>query len=288
MNHQINLLHLKYFCDAVVQNSVSEAARMNYVSQSAVSQAISKLEISLSVSLVSHARQRFKLTEEGRVVFEQARHIFKAVQDIHHKISQKKGEVTGTVKFASTNSLGMSFIAPSYKAMNHRYPHIPIHYQLGNLNFIRNSLRQGTAEFAIVVYDETFDQFQKRKIHQGRFHLYQHVKASHHLIENGILVDHKAGMHVENLYEYFMQHIHSSLKIQAELAGWEVVARFTEMNIGLGFFPDYLMANNRYSSLTIYPIDIPSLEYEICAIYNKDISLSCAALTFLELFSLES
>lgn len=285
--NQINLLHLKYFCDAVVHNNISEAAKINYVSQSAVSQAIAKLEISLKVSLVSHTRQKLQITEEGKIVFEQARHIFKAVQDIHDKISQKKEEITGAVKFASTNSLGMSFIAPSYKKMSHKYPHIPIHYQLGNLSFIRNALRQGTVEFAIVVYDETFAQFSKRRIHQGRFNLYQNLKASHHLMENGILVDHTSSMHIESLREHFMKTYNSPLKIQAELAGWEVVARFTEMSIGIGFFPDYIVADNRYHNLTTYPLDLPTCDYEICAVYNRDTHLSRAACAFLDQFSLD-
>ena len=44
MNPAINLIHLKFFCDAVVYESITEAAKMNYISQSAVSQAITKLE----------------------------------------------------------------------------------------------------------------------------------------------------------------------------------------------------------------------------------------------------
>jgi LysR family transcriptional regulator, carnitine catabolism transcriptional activator len=44
MNPLINLMHLKFFCDAVTFSSISEAAKRNYVTQSAVSQAIAKLE----------------------------------------------------------------------------------------------------------------------------------------------------------------------------------------------------------------------------------------------------
>lgn len=275
MKALLNLLHLKYFCDAVVYNSVSEAAKINFVSQSAVSQAIAKLEICLSTSLIAHSRQKFQVTEDGKIVFEQARHIFKSVQDIQEKINQGKETVKGSLKFVSTNSLGMSFIAPSYQKMRHHYPLIEISYQLGNLSFIRNALRKGDAEFAIVVYDSNFIDYSKRLLKKGEFKLYQNASAPLTLIENGLLVDSKSGMHVEEL---------AHLKIQAELAGWEVVARFTEMNIGIGFFPDYIL--DRYPSLKVYPLDLPHLEYEIAAIYNKGVKLSRTALTFLEQFSL--
>src|SRR5262249_28936785 len=141
-------------------------------------------------------------------------------------------------------------------------------FRLGGLNFIRTALRQGEADFAIVVYDQNFSQFNKISLQKGLFHLYQHCEATYYQIENGILIDHKEGMYVAELQNFFEQTNRPPLKVQAELAGWEVVSRFTEMNIGIGLFPDYLTNNDRYPKIKIYPQDIPALEYEICAIYN--------------------
>ena len=268
MKQLINLLHLKFFCDAVVCNSISEAAKKNFVTQSTVSQAIAKLERILGVSVLVHARQKFQITEEGKILFEQSRHLFKAVQDIHEKIHQDNDVLTGSLNFVCTNSLGMSFIASSFKMMQANYPQVEMHMQLGNLNFIRNTLRQNEAELAIVVFDESFKHFAKIPLYKGRFHLYQNEEAPHHQIEKGILVDSLDGMFVNDLLDYFKDQ-GQPLKIQSALAGWEVVARFTEKNIGLGLFPDYIIANGRYSNIQTSPIEIPAFEYEICAIHNK-------------------
>lgn len=281
MKYQINLLHLKYFCDAMTCSSISEAAKQNYVTQSTVSQAIAKLELCVGVPLIVHSRQKFQFTEEGKIVFDQARHIFKAVQDIQDKINFSKEKVSGSLKFVTTNSLGMSYIAHSYQKMGVEFPEIDISFQLGNLNFIRNALRKGEAEFAIVVYDDSFSEFSKRPIRKGQFGLYQHVNAPFTVIDKGILIDSKLGIHVDALMSFFSDR-GEALKIQAELAGWEVVARFTEMNIGVGFLPDYILGNNRYPQLTKYQIDFPSFRYEICAVYNKGVRLSRVASLFLE------
>lgn len=285
MNAPINLIHLKFFCDAVLNGSISEAAKMNYVTQSTVSQAITKLEKILDVELVHHTRQKFNVTEEGKAVFEKARHVFKAIQDIHDHIDNSKIDISGNLKFVSTNSLGMSFLAPLYIQMQQYFPSVQLNFRLGGLNFIRNALRQGEAEFAIVVYDQNFAQFNKHTLKKGKFNLYRHEEAHHHQIEQGILIDHIDGMHVAALQDYFFQTQKPALKIQAELAGWEVVARFTEMNIGVGFFPDYLTDNNRYPNIKVHPQEIPDLEYEICAIYNKGEKFSRAAIAFLDHFA---
>ena len=284
MKNCINLTHLKFFCDAVVYKSISEAAKLNYVSQSAVSQAIGKLEITLSAQLLVHSRQKFQLTEVGKTVFEQASQIFKNIEEIHEKINQKKETVSGTLKFVSTKSLGMSFLPSLYKQSEITLPDLTLSFQLGGRNYIRNALRQHEAEFAIVVYDQDFAQFAKLPLKSGKFHLYHSVEAPAHLIEKGIFVDYFADYHVQEL-QRFLQENRPTLKIKAEVSGWEAVARFTEMGIGVGFYPDYLMSHNRYPTIKPYPIDLPSFDYQICAIYNKEEPLSRLARAFLDPFS---
>lgn len=287
MNPQINLLHLKYFCDAVIQGSISEAAKINYVSQSAVSQAITKLETCFGVKVLVHMRQKFQLTEEGVIVFEQARHIFKAVQNIHDKVKAEKDIISGTLKFASTHSLGMSFLASYYQKMRQYFSKIDMQFQLGNLNFIRTALNREEIDFAIVVYDQTFAQFNHLLLRRGFFNLYIDKEATHSIVEEGILVDKLSGMYVNETIAYFTELKNTHLKIQTELSGWDVVARFIEMNIGVGLLPDYILDNNRYPTLKIYPTNLPPFEYQICAIYNKGKKLSKAALAYLEYFKLE-
>lgn len=259
---------------------------MNYVTQSTVSQAITKLEKILAVELISHARQKFNVTAEGKALYEQARHVFKAIQDIHDRINCNRESINGTLKFVSTNSLGIAFLAPLYKQMQEKFPSVHLSFHLGGLNVIRTALRQREVEFAIVVYDQNFSQFSKHPLKRGKFHLYQHGDAPHHQIENGILVDQLEGMHITDLKNYFIETNRPELKIQSQLAGWEVVARFTEMNIGVGFFPDYITEHGRYPTLKIHPQEIPLFEYEICAIYNKGEKPSRAAAAFFDHFSL--
>lgn len=284
MKTPINLIHLKFFCDAVLYSSVTESAKMNFVTQSTVSQAIKKLETILGVELISHSHQKFQVTSDGLIVFDQARHVFKSVQQIHDSLQSKNETIHGILKIVCTNSLGMSFISPIYQQMQIKYPAVDIKFQLGSLNFIRSALKQGDADIGIVVFDYNFDQFSKHLLRKGIFNLYQHQDAPFHLIENGILVDQAQGMHVFSLLNHFIESNRSPLNIKAELAGWEVIARFTDSKMGVGFFPDYIADNGRYPNLKIYPLKLPSFDYDICAIYNKSEKLSPAAKAFCSIF----
>lgn len=278
----INLAHLKFFCDSVACRSITEGAKNNFVTQSTISQAIAKLERMLGVELIAQPRYKFQLTPEGKILFEQARHIFKTVHDAQDKIKSTKGVLRGSLKFACTNSLGMSFIAPSYRKMQENVPNVEMNIQLGNLRYIRNALAADEVEFAVVVFDSSFAEFSKLLLRKGRFQLYQNVDTPQYLIEKGILVDNKEGMFVDDLQEHFLSATNSPLKIEAALGGWEVVARFTEQNIGVGFFPDYLVANGRYPSFREISIPIPLFEYEIAVVYRKGIKFSKQAQAFIE------
>lgn len=282
MSLMINLWHLKFFYDAAALQSVSEAARKNFVTQSAISQGISNLEKAIGTQVTTHTRQTFALTEEGKVVFEQAAQIFKSVREMQDKINECKGKVAGVLNFVCSNSLGMSFIADGFKDMQLNYPDVNVKFRLGGLHYIKTWLQQGIAEFGVVVNSKEFAAFNKKSIMKGQFHLYQSKKASKTAIEDGILIDDEGGMMVNQLLASYKKRYKKELKIQAEVASWEVVARFTEKNIGLGLFPDYLMRGKRYPTVHPYPLDIPPLEYEICAIYPKGEKLSRAACAFIE------
>lgn len=280
MHPMINLTHLKFFCDAVVYQSISEAAKMNYITQSAVSQAITKLETIFGVQLFFHNRQKLQLTDEGQIVFEQARAIFRAVQDTFQKVNQTKDQITGCVKFVTSKSLGMSFIASAYKSIKENFPLLDFKFRMGGKNLIRTALRQEDAEFAIVVYGDNFDQFEKITLHKGLFRLYQSKDLPSDAIKEGVLV-YEDCFYAPEL-KTFLEDSGYQNPIQDMIPGWELTARFTELNIGVGFFPDYILSHNRYPNIVPHPLEIPSFEYEICAIHNKGVKLSRTAQLFLE------
>jgi len=287
MNPLLNLQHLKFFCDAVTYKSVSEAAKMNYVTQSAISQAIGKLEKLFSASLVYHNRQKLYVTSEGEILYERAKEIFYSVQKTFDNVNETKEEISGTLKFVTTKSLGMSFIAPMYKQIQEELPSLELKFRMGGKNLIRTRLKRGEVEFAIVVYDDNFTEFKKIPITTGQFYLYQAKNSPKNLIDQGVFVDEYEGPFVKDLQKYFDDLEGELTQIKAETGGWELAARFAELGIGVSFFPDYLVKNNRHSNLQVHPLKIPTYEYEICAIQNKTTVLSRAANAFIEKFTME-
>ena len=62
----MHLETLRLYCDVVRLRSFSRGAEVNYVSQSAASQAVQQLERELGVGLIDRTRRPFAVTPEGQ------------------------------------------------------------------------------------------------------------------------------------------------------------------------------------------------------------------------------
>ena len=65
----MNITVMKTFCDLVDTGSFSRAAESNYVSQSAVSQQLAKLEQEMSVQLIARGGGLVTPTEAGQAYY---------------------------------------------------------------------------------------------------------------------------------------------------------------------------------------------------------------------------
>lgn len=73
---------IKLFIDTVEQGSFSGAAKLNYISQSAVSQAVSKLEIEINTKLFNRNGYRPVLTKAGKYYYNELTKLCEEYQEI--------------------------------------------------------------------------------------------------------------------------------------------------------------------------------------------------------------
>lgn len=278
MNSLFNIQHLKFFYDTVHYGSVSEAAKKNFVTQSAVSQGIAKLEKSFKSVLIFREGQKLQLSEEGKILYQQASEIFRAIRETQNKVSQAQERVAGIVHFTSSHSIGLALIPQAYQKLKELYPEVEIRFKMGGANLIRAALKRETVEFALSVDGAMFDQFERRPVLQGMMHLYQPKKAPKKLIEQGIYVDKPDGLHVRELD----LQLEERYPIKSFNAGWEFTANFVNSGMGIGFLPDCIAKSGRYPNLEVHPGFAIAFPYQVSALSCKSRVLSRAAEAFLE------
>lgn len=280
--YDINIFYLKCFYDAALMGSVSESARRNFVSQSAVSQAIAKLEKSLGTTLSLHKKQQFKLTEEGEIVFNQAREIFSAVRCLQDALDVRKRLPKMPLHFVTTHSIGLSLLPDFILKFKSLYPDMEIHFQFGGLTQIKGWLKQGIAEFALVLESPDVAHYQLKYLYKGTFGLYKHKNEVKPFQEAGAQIEHKDGMMVDEFMTAYKELYKEQMPIHANLNSWEFIARSIENGQGYGLMPDLINLRGRYPYLVPF-LDL-KLPYHLCAIFPKGAQISYSAETFLQLF----
>jgi DNA-binding transcriptional LysR family regulator len=274
----LNLIYLKYFCDAVRSGSISAAAKLNFVSQSAVSQGINKLEGSLGTALISHQPNRFKVTEEGRQLFARAKDIFKAIQTTEDFLAENQGRIT----FGCTHSFALSCLPQYLKLAKEHLPHLRINFRLGHFFSIKEWIKTGAIDFGILLNNEDLSPFNKFPLHQGSYRLY----ASKEIQDPSnlpFLLDSEERMETNLLKTRYDELHQKELPILMEISSWGVIAKLVQEGLGVGLFPDYIA----YANQDIKPVlsELNPMEYTLYALFERNLEPNIHAQKFLNLFS---
>jgi len=121
---------LKLFRDMAHTRSISKAAGMNGISQSAVSQYLQDLEEQMGILLLDRASRPLTITEAGKLYLDMCRDILNRCDEFQATLNMLKGEVEGTVRVASIYSVGLSELSRLEKEFVRLYPqaHVEVEY----------------------------------------------------------------------------------------------------------------------------------------------------------------
>ncbi|MCE5317502.1 MAG: LysR family transcriptional regulator [Parachlamydia sp.] len=280
----LNLYYLKYFCDAVRQGSISAAARDNYVSQSAISQAIAQLEKSLGKELITHQTNRFKATPEGLLVYDSAKPVFNSITDLEHSLSDQEVTVSGQITFACTHSFALALLPKCLKKAKTEWPQLRVNFRLAHTDVIKSLLKKGHIDFGIVLDNEDLSGFDCHELCCGEHRLYISKKLREQ--KNLPFLVSEERLETNLLKASYRKRYRKEMPVLMEVSSWEVIANLTEEGIGIGFFPDYVAAR-RKSALVEYVSKCESIPYRICAILPKAAKMPRNRELFLKLLSKE-
>ena len=167
---------LKTFHAAAQAGSLTKAAEMLGLSQSAVSRQIAALEDDLGAALFHrHARGLIR-TEPGNLLFEAAKEIAAKAAIAEARVQDARDEPCGELKVTAPMALGAIWLAPRLAGFHDQYPQIRIRLMLDDHELDLAGLE---AEVGIRPWPSTQNDLVQRKLLSVRQHLY----ASHDYVE---------------------------------------------------------------------------------------------------------
>jgi LysR family transcriptional regulator, transcriptional activator of the cysJI operon len=272
-------------------NSFSKAGQELYMTQSAISQSISKLEKDLGIQLFNRTSRGVELTAEGSLLHDHVTSALGMIQVAEDKLSDFKTLKTGQLRIGVGDTISRYFLLPYLEEFHKRFPGITLNILNRTTSEIINLVKSGKADVGICNLPIQEDQLQviPCKEIQDTFvcgEKYKEITEKPISLENLIklpliFLERKSNsrMFVEN----FLKKRGHPFSPVFELGSYDLVLEFTKINLGVScvikeFAKDYLDRGDLYE--VKLEEEIPKRNIGIC--HLKNVPLSRAAEEFVK------
>jgi len=144
--------NLKLFRDIAQSKSISRAATMNEISQSAASQYLQETERRLGVTLLDRTTRPLALTPAGKLFYDLCRDALRREEQFQVQLENLKGLVEGAVRVASIYSIGLSEMSHVQEEFAARFPNAQLHVDYLRPDKVYESVLTDQADLGLVSY----------------------------------------------------------------------------------------------------------------------------------------
>jgi DNA-binding transcriptional LysR family regulator len=131
---QVLLGSIELFCLAAELGSFTAAATTAGVTPAAVSRSVSRLEERLGVRLFVRTTRQIRLTDSGRVYFEQCRQALSQLVEAEDAVTGEQSAPAGQLRISSPTPFAHHRLLPLLPKFRQRYPEVKVEVHISNRN----------------------------------------------------------------------------------------------------------------------------------------------------------
>jgi DNA-binding transcriptional LysR family regulator len=144
---------LRVFCDVARLRSISQAAAVHNLTQSAVSQIVLGLEKHLGeVQLVDRSTRPLQLTPAGQTYFDGCRRVLEQYDALEASIRQTQAQLDATVQVAAIYSVGLGDMGQIVERFAALHPEVQVHVEYLHPDRVAERVLAGVADFGLVSF----------------------------------------------------------------------------------------------------------------------------------------
>jgi|GEM_PF-2784105 len=223
---QLNLASLKYFIDTVESQGLTKAAEKNFVTRSAISQAILRLESWAGQNLITHEKKIFRLTKAGEDFYRRAKSSYMSFQNqLQGKVHESK-----SLKLGCSRSLIESHFLNALK----KFKSVPdLELKVGSSEQLKRFLEDGTINVALFIDDIGLPGYKQEVISKG-----QYIVASRSGLIGKVLVMTEDRTEVHQLKQWLFNKKLSPQIMRAH--SWSMAIKLAATFEGSALVPDFV------------------------------------------------
>ncbi len=282
--------HLKIFITVADTLSMTAAAKILYIAQPTVSQAISELEEYYGVKLFDRLSKRLYLTDTGVQLLSYASHLTALMNEMEQVM--KNPDKSGVIKVGASLTIGTYLLAKLVRQFSCQYPLMQVKATTKNTQDIERLILQNAIDFAVVegivhTPDIISAPFMDDKLLLvcGKSHpLYNTAVIPPEEMTQLRFIVREQGSGTRELFENMMATHELKWQLAWECNGSDVLKTAAVNGIGVAVISQRLVEKELASGdLSNIPVEGIDLKRKFCVVYHKNKYLTVAMQAFIAL-----
>jgi DNA-binding transcriptional LysR family regulator len=288
--------NFKIFADLVETKSFSKSAKINGITQSAVSQQARAMERHFKTLLIDRSQKQFQLTREGQRVYEASKEVLHQYEKLLSELQEMKKVISGTIRISTIYSIGLHELPPYIKRFLHDFPSVNVRVEYRRSNLVYEDILHNSADFGLVAFPVKVRQIEQLPFRDDRLVLITHP--SHELAKAGE-VDMKTlagqkfiGFDPDIPTRKAVDQIFRDNKLEIEpvmeFDNIETVKRAVEIDHGIAIVPQAtVLQEAKQGSLCIVPFKGKEFSRPLAILHRKGRVLTPAMKKFIDVLNMD-
>ena len=288
----MHIQNFKTFCDLVETKSFSKAARLNQVTQSAVSQQLKAMEVHYDMLIIDRNQKKFRLTPQGTALYSTFKEILSLYEKLNCEIQEMRNIVSGTIQISTVNSIGLHELPPYLKSFIKELPSVNARVEHRRANLVYEDVLHGTADIGLVAFPVNHKELTTIEFAQDE--LVVAMNPEHPLAKkNNLTIKDLSGkdfisfekdIPTRKATDEILSNAGVEISIVMEFDNVETVKRALEINAGIAILPRNTVTNESdRNQLTTCKLDHGAHARPLAIIHKKNRMLTPALRSFVEL-----
>jgi LysR family transcriptional regulator, transcriptional activator of the cysJI operon len=290
----MNIQNFKIFSDLVDSESFSRAAKLNGITQSAVSQQLRSMEKHFNILIVDRSQKRFRLTREGRRLHESAKEILQIYNTLSIELQEMKKIISGTIHISTVYSIGLHGLPPYVKTFLKEYPKVNIRIEYRRATMVYEDVLSNSMDLGLVAYPQKHKQLEILPFSVDKLVLIaspDHPLANKKEVDIAELADQKfvgfeSDIPTRKATDALFKKVNIEVEPVMEFDNVETVKRAVEINAGMAIVPQTTVEREESQGL-LNVIQFKGISYErpLALIHRKGRILTPAMRKLIELLT---
>lgn len=243
MNTDLELYRV--FCEVVKYKNISKTAESMYISQSAITQSIQKLETVLGGKVFYRNKNGVELTEEGKNLYEYIKDSIETMSNAENIFSKYINLEKGKIRIGGGNSLLSYLIFDPFLTFIKKYPNIDVSISSGITDSLMQKLANG--ELDIVALNLPYKNKKYANVEiiplkrssycffASKQYIKEHPIKKLEELENHTLILPKAPSSKKKILDEYCNKENLSLNANYAVSSSSIMKRLVLNNVGIGF-----------------------------------------------------